>query len=110
MIATCAHCLGAVARGAKIVPTDIGWTHADCAGAYGPTPTGEVITNHTFYYVSILDGRRRGLLLGPYSDYETARSHVDRGRELADSANPWACFAGFGVASSDLAHATIFGV
>lgn len=35
------------------------------------------------YYVSVIDGPRKGFLLGPYDTHAEALENVDRGRELA---------------------------
>lgn len=35
------------------------------------------------FYVSVVDGKRVGLLLGPYETHEEALANVQRGREKA---------------------------
>lgn len=35
------------------------------------------------YYVSVIDGPRKGLLLGPYDTHEAALQNVDHGKNLA---------------------------
>lgn len=51
------------------------------------------------YYVSVISGSRKGLLLGPYDNHETAIANVDRGRELAIEADTWAVHYAFGTCS-----------
>ncbi|AGR47655.1 hypothetical protein PHIM7_13 [Sinorhizobium phage phiM7] len=41
----------------------------------------------TGYYVTIVDGRRIGALLGPYDTHQEALDNVDRGKELALNGN-----------------------
>jgi len=51
------------------------------------------------FYVSVKDGKRFGILLGPYVTHEEAKSNVARAKKLADGADPFACFYGFGTCS-----------
>jgi hypothetical protein len=50
------------------------------------------------FYVSVIDGSRSGMLLGPYPSQPEASNHVDRARRAADKIDPWAGFYGFGTA------------
>lgn len=61
------------------------------------------------YYVSVVDGPRKGLLLGPYATHEEALAQVERGKELANKADPRAAFYGYGTAGSDEVFKTVFG-
>ena len=71
-----------------------------------PTDTPE----RRFYYVSIIDGKKRGLLAGPYDRHEEALAMVAPVRRMAQEANPvQAAFAAFGTAGSDKKLRTVFG-
>lgn len=70
----------------------------------------EVHADRKFYYVSVIDGSRRALLAGPYTDHRDALAKVDTVRKLADDVDPRACFYAFGTAGSDEQHHTRFGV
>lgn len=48
------------------------------------------------FYVSVINGKRTGLLLGPFATHEEALDNVERGRELAIAADPFAHFYWFG--------------
>lgn len=50
------------------------------------------------FYVSVINGSRAGLLLGPYPSQPEACRHVDRARREAETIDPWAGFYGFGTA------------
>lgn len=50
------------------------------------------------HYVSVINGKRSGLLLGPYPSRRDAEAHVDTARELAERIDPFAAFYGFGTA------------
>ena len=63
-----------------------------------PDPTREEEAGLDFY-VTVLDSGRTGFLLGPYPTHEEAKAQVERGRELANKADPWAGFYSFGTAS-----------
>jgi hypothetical protein len=40
------------------------------------------------FYVSVIDGPRKGFLLGPYSSHEEALKNVERGKQMSlDSDN-----------------------
>jgi hypothetical protein len=65
-----------------------------------------------YNYVSVIDPdnpAKRGLLLGPYPTHAEALANVERGRKLAEEANPWACFFAFGTAGSAESRRTVFG-
>lgn len=57
----------------------------------------DVIPNQGFY-VTIRNGKRMGWLLGPYSTHDEALANVERGKELAIAADPFAVFYWFGTA------------
>lgn len=50
----------------------------------------------TGYYVSVINGNRKGLLLGPYGTHAEALENVPAGRALACKADTWADFYAFG--------------
>jgi hypothetical protein len=52
------------------------------------------------FYVTVLDAKRRGFLLGPYDTHQEARAHVGRGRDLACASNLQAHFYGYGTCSA----------
>lgn len=58
------------------------------------------------FYVSMIDGPRRALLLGPYASHMTALANVKRGRDLAKHRYP---FAAYGTASAPSSLKTAFG-
>jgi len=50
-----------------------------------------------YYYVSVADGPRVGLLLGPFeNDHAMALSMIEAVRKKAEEMDPWAVFYGFG--------------
>jgi hypothetical protein len=49
-----------------------------------------------YYYVSVVDGPRLGLLLGPFRKHQQARRFLKRAKERAMEVNLWAVFYGFG--------------
>jgi hypothetical protein len=63
------------------------------------------------FYVSVMDGRRKGVLLGPYETHREALDNVAQGRELANEADPRASFYAFGTCSAPEARSlrTVFG-
>lgn len=61
------------------------------------------------YYVTVVNGQRVGWLLGPYRTHGEAEGEVDRGRELAMEADPFAHFYAFGTARAP-ERGTVFGV
>ena len=48
------------------------------------------------YYVSVLDGKRLGLLLGPFTQHVDALANVDRARVKACECDPGAHWYAFG--------------
>jgi hypothetical protein len=50
------------------------------------------------FYVSVINGKRRALLLGPYPSHDAALADVDLGRKLAERVDPMAGFFAFGTA------------
>ena len=48
------------------------------------------------FYVSVLDGPRYGLLLGPFAKHEDALERVEAVREKANEMDPRAWFYAFG--------------
>lgn len=48
------------------------------------------------HYVSVIDGARYGLLLGPFASRREAEAHVEEGRQLAYSVNSDAHWYGYG--------------
>lgn len=48
------------------------------------------------FYVSVIDGTRKGLLLGPYDTHEAALANVDRAKAEAEAVDPFAHFYAFG--------------
>ena len=63
----------------------------------------------THFYVSVIDGKKHGLLLGPYPTKEEAEGQVERGRKLANDADPWAHFYAFGTCWMMVERKTCFG-
>ncbi|WP_140427038.1 hypothetical protein [Ensifer aridi] len=55
------------------------------------TPHRQTIDNHNMrqegFYVSVVDGKRYGFLLGPYPTHDEALANVDRGKSLALAGN-----------------------
>jgi hypothetical protein len=77
--------------------------HAD------PTPEEEAELD---FYVTVADAGRVGILLGPYATHEVAKTQVDRARDFAERADPWACFYAFGTSSlpKNTPARTVFGM
>lgn len=48
------------------------------------------------YYVSVVDGKRVGLLAGPYAQNDEALANVGAARRIAEELDPFACFYAFG--------------
>ncbi len=61
------------------------------------------------FYVTIRSGSRVGYLLGPFERYDDALSSVQRGRDLATGADPFAAFDSFGTARAPL-RKSVFGI
>lgn len=57
------------------------------------------------FYVSVIDGKRYGLLLGPFRKREYAVEYVERVREAAVRSNSWAHFYAFGACKADTCEA-----
>lgn len=113
VITTCPHCGRSVATSELITKTRIGWLPTLCCnGENGPLPTGEaeVVSNHPYWYASVCDGSRRGLVLGPYSSYEEAKANVGRANRLASNVDPKAPWYAYGVASSTEPKPSVFGL
>lgn len=51
------------------------------------------------FYVSVVNGRRHGLLVGPFPTEAAARAQVGPTRTWVLDRDPWAWFYGFGTAS-----------
>ena len=51
------------------------------------------------FYVSVVDGSKVGLLAGPFPTHKQALNLVDDARELAQEADPFACFYAYGTLS-----------
>ena len=49
------------------------------------------------FYVSVQDGGRTGLLLGPYATKPDAEHDVPAGKQLAEQVNTRACWYAYGV-------------
>jgi hypothetical protein len=67
------------------------------------------MSDHKYYYVTVINGQRKGFLLGPYNTHEEALQNVDKGRELAEQSDSWACHYAYGTAGSDVEIKTVFG-
>lgn len=63
----------------------------------------------SIFYVTVVDGRRVGFLLGPYTTHQQAIDNVARGRDLANDADPRAAFYAFGTSSLKRERTTVFG-
>lgn len=70
----------------------------------------DIRTDKKYYYVSVMDGDRRGLLLGPYNTHVEALENVDRGKSLALKHDCKAWFYGYGTAGSNEVFNTVFGI
>jgi len=62
--------------------------------SYNPTDTPDARPG--FYYVSVIDGPKFGLLSGPYSTHAEALAQVEPARKIAHKANRDAIWYGFG--------------
>lgn len=51
------------------------------------------------FYVSVVDGKRVGLLAGPFATHKQALDLVDKAKEKAEEIDPFACFYAFGTLS-----------
>jgi len=63
------------------------------------------------FFVSVKDGDRTGILLGPYATLEEAEANRKRGRALAEEADPKGVFYSYGVctASTTVTLKPVFG-
>ena len=52
------------------------------------------------FYVSVVDGPKRGFLAGPFRIHDSALALVERCRELAEKVDQWAHFYAFGTAKA----------
>lgn len=52
------------------------------------------------WFVTVTDDGRRGFLLGPYPEPEEAEANLARGKALANKADAFAAFYGFGLSSA----------
>lgn len=64
----------------------------------------EVDRRRGFYYVSVRNGPRYGLLLGPFKRHQGARRWVERTRKEARHHDPMAHFYGYGTARTEECH------
>lgn len=53
--------------------------------------------DRTGFYVSVIDGRQSGMLLGPYATREAAEVNVPEGKRLAEAVNDRAIWYAYGV-------------
>jgi len=65
-------------------------------------------TAHHFY-VSVLDGNRKGYLLGPYDTHQEALDNVKRGTKMAYDSDTKAPWYAYGTASTERILKTVFG-
>jgi hypothetical protein len=56
----------------------------------------ELDTSPGYYYVSVIDGPRRGILAGPYDNHQAALDMVERVKQVANGIDPMAAFYSFG--------------
>lgn len=73
-------------------PTDIAaYAHTlPCASEQEADP------REGYYYVSVRDGARHGLLLGPFVEHQDALDWVDRVTAFVRARQPWSAFYAFG--------------
>jgi len=85
------------------------WARA-VAEARAIDPERPEVPGHTFF-VSVADGERRALLLGPYGTHREASRHVRRARKLACGRDPRSHWYAFGTASAPagVVAETVFG-
>lgn len=48
------------------------------------------------FYVSVINGQQRGLLLGPYPEHQGALANVERAKAEAEAVDPWGHFYVYG--------------
>jgi len=56
-------------------------------------------TTQKHFYVSVVDGKRTGLLAGPFATHQEALDLVDDAKEKAIEADPFAGFYAYGTLS-----------
>ncbi len=52
------------------------------------------------FYVTVINGDRKGFLLGPFDTHQESLDNVELGRKLANKADAFAHFYAFGTASA----------
>lgn len=64
------------------------------------------------YYVTVIDGKKKGALLGPYATHQEALDNVARGTKLAMDSDPKAPWYAYGTAKVDARELpkSVFGV
>ena len=64
-----------------------------------------------YYYVSVRNGPKYGLLLGPYFTHAEALANVERGTQLAMSTDneTWTWFYAYGTVKLSSRKKTVFG-
>jgi len=67
------------------------------------------LTANPHHYVTVIDGSRKGFLLGPYTNEADAIANIKRGKDLAIEHNHDAVWYSFGHASSTRIINTVFG-
>tara|TARA_X000001382_G_scaffold5654_1_gene4691 strand:- start:146 stop:349 length:204 start_codon:yes stop_codon:yes gene_type:complete len=63
-----------------------------------------------YFYVSVVDGQRKGLAAGPYDTHQEALDKVGIVRDLIQYNNPDAWFWAYGTASTEDVRKTKLGV
>ena len=53
-------------------------------------------TDRPAHYVTVRNGSRFGLLVGPFRTRQEAEPHVEAARKVAETIGPWARVYGFG--------------
>lgn len=110
MLSCCPRCGRPVANTETLVRVKGVWHPTACGHRLGVPDDVEQVTNHLHFYVSIMDGPRRGLLMGPFPDYDAAKGNILLAKNLAHKANPaQADFAAYGVCSSNTVFKSVFG-
>ena len=61
-------------------------------------------TDRPCYYVSVIDGRRKALLVGPFAHQRQAAFAVDKTRRAAEDIDAKAAFYSFGTAKAATGH------
>lgn len=63
-----------------------------------------------YFYVSVIDGDSRALLMGPYLTHAEARKNVYEAKTRAHAQDDRSHFYSFGTAGSHLKLKTLFGI